>query len=103
MTIALAATGLLLSTNLAGCANGAVEHRPADVIAVRAESTPPADLLTCPEPAAAFPTDQEATIPPEIRAPLKALALGYRELFDRTERLINWVAPGTCPKDSQRP
>jgi hypothetical protein len=88
--------------SLQGCA-AAVERGAPEVIAVPVRDAPPADLLTCPKPAAAFPTDQEATIPPEIRAPLKALALGYRELFDRTERLINWVAPGTCPKDSQRP
>ncbi len=96
MMIALTATGLLVSTTLAGCARPDVRTEP-PVVAVTVKDTPPADLLTCPEPAKPFPTDATATIPENVRAPLKGLALGYRDLFDRTRRLINWIAPGSCP------
>jgi len=99
--IAWTATGLLASTILAGCASAPVEHVPPQVIGVAVKDTPPADLLTCPVPAAPFPTDQEAVIPWAVRDRLKGLAISYRDLFDRQERLINWIAPGSCGKDKQ--
>lgn len=96
MTIALTATGLLASTTLAGCAKPDIRPET-HVVAVPVKDTPSADLLVCPEPAKPFPTDATATIPETVREPLKGLALGYRDLFDRTRRLINWIAPGSCP------
>jgi hypothetical protein len=96
MTIAWMATGLLASTTLAGCAKPDIRPET-HVVAMPVKDTPPADLLICPELAKPFPTDATATIPENVRAPLKGLALGYRDLFDRTRRLINWIAPGSCP------
>lgn len=66
------------------------------------KDTPPADLLACPEPAQPFPTDATATIPESVRDPLMGLAAGYRDLFDRTVRLINWIEPGSCPAGAPR-
>lgn len=89
------ATGLLASTTLAGC-SGTVQHAAPQIVAVPVKDTPPADLLICPAPAAAFPTNEAATIPEPQRAALKGLAISYRDLFDRNRRLVNWIAPGTC-------
>jgi len=87
---------------LAGCAS-TVERAAPQIVAVAVKETPPADLLICPTPAAAFPTNVAATIPDAVRAPLKGLALRYRDLFDRNLRLVNWIAPGTCPTPAATP
>jgi len=97
MMIALMATGSLASMTLAGCASRAVQHVAPEVVAVPVKDTPPADLLACPLPARAFPTDTIASLPRQLRAPLQGLAIDYRDLFDRQVRLINWISPGTCP------
>jgi hypothetical protein len=88
--------------SLQGCV-AAVERGAPEVIAVPVRDAPPADLLTCPEAAEPFPTDAQATMPAAVRGPLAGLAIGYRDLFNRTERLINWIAPGTCPAGAPRP
>lgn len=89
------AAGLLLSTVLAGCSHP-IEHRPAEVVALPVNDTPPADLLVCPEPPTAFPTDQVATIPAPLRAALRGLVLHDRDQRIRLRRLIDWLVPGTC-------
>lgn len=97
MMITLTATGLLASTSLAGCASAPVAHVPPQVVAVPVMDVPPADLLACPESPKPFPVDAAATIPASVRSALMALAVAYRDLFNRQARLINWNAPGTCP------
>jgi len=96
------ATGLLASTTLAGC-NSTVQRTAPQIVAVPVKDTPPADLLVCPTPAPAFPTNVAATIPAAVRTPLRGLALNYRDLFDRNRRLVNWIAPGTCPVPAAAP
>jgi hypothetical protein len=70
---------------------------PPQVVAAAVKDTPPADLLVCPQPARAFPTDTVAVLPRALRGPLQGLAIDYRDLFDRQVRLINWISPGACP------
>lgn len=94
------ATGLLLSTVLAGCSRQ-IEHRPAEVVALPVKDTPPADLLVCPEPPTAFPTDQVATIPPPLRAALRALVIHDRDQRAHFRRLVDWIAPGTCTPEPE--
>jgi hypothetical protein len=87
------ALGLMLSTGLPGCATKQAARPAPTAIAVKLESTPPADLLACPVAPAAFPTDASATIPAEIRAPLIGLAAAYADTADRLRRLIRWHRP----------
>lgn len=94
------ATGLLLSTALAGCSRP-IEHRPADVVAVPVKDMPPADLLVCPAAPAAFPTDQVATIPAPLRAALRELVIRDRDQRVRFRRLVEWIAPGTCTPEPE--
>ncbi|MDH4743158.1 hypothetical protein OMP43_03900 [Sphingomonas sp. CBMAI 2297] len=81
---------------MAGCASRPIAHVSPEVIAVPVQDTPPADLLACPQPARAFPTDTAAVLPKALRGPLQGLAIEYRDLFDRQVRLINWISPGAC-------
>ena len=88
--------GSMLSITLPGCASR-VEHRPAEIVAVKVQTKPPAELLACPAQVPAFPVDQAATIPPEVRAAIMALALGYRGNADQLLRLIRYADPLACP------
>jgi hypothetical protein len=94
------ATGLLLSIALGAC-SPTIEHRPAEVIAVPVKDTPPADLLVCPAPPPAFPTDQVAPLPPPLRAALRGLVLHDRDERARFRRLVEWIAPGTCKPEPE--
>ena len=94
------ATGLLLSTALVGCSRP-IEHRPAEVIALPVKDTPPANLLACPTAPAPFPTDQVATLPPPLRASLRALVIHDRDQRVRFRRLVDWIAPGTCTPEPE--
>jgi len=85
---------------LAGCSR-TIEHRPADVVAVAVKDTPPADLLVCPEPPPAFPTDQVATIPLPLRTALRGLVLHDRDERVLRRRLIEWIIPGTCKPEPE--
>ncbi|MHA6717894.1 hypothetical protein ACX40Y_00450 [Sphingomonas sp. RS6] len=62
---------------------------------------PPADLLACPRPGPAFPTDQVATIPAPLRDALRALVLHDRDQRARFRRLVEWIAPETCPPETE--
>ncbi|MGB3930185.1 MAG: hypothetical protein WBL20_14610, partial [Sphingobium sp.] len=85
------ALGLTLSIALPGCASNPPE-RPA-LIAIPLDSTPPPELMACPVPPPAFPTDSSAVIPPEIRAPMIALGEAYADAAARLRRLIRWHRP----------
>ncbi|PVX30972.1 hypothetical protein DD559_17905 [Sphingomonas pokkalii] len=85
---------------MAGC-SPRLEHRPAEIVAVPVKDTPPANLLACPEPPPAFPTDQVAILPAPLRTALKTLVLHDRDQRVRFRRLVAWIAPGTCPTEPE--
>jgi hypothetical protein len=66
------------------------------VVAVKVESTPPADVLACPVPPAGFPVDQVAQLPPEVREAAIRLAHAYAAARAQLVRLIDWNSPGAC-------
>jgi hypothetical protein len=94
------AAGSLLSIALAAC-SPAIEHRPAEIVAVPVKDMPAADLLVCPEPPPAFPTDQVATLPAPLRAALRGLVLHDRDQRVRFRRLVEWIAPGSCKPEPE--
>lgn len=70
-------------------------ERPVPV-AVEIRSTPPAELLRCPEQPAGFPTDAEATMPAGVRAAAIRMARGLRDRGDQLLRLIRWHDAEAC-------
>jgi hypothetical protein len=90
-----AALGLALSISLQGCAHPSAKPDPT-VVAVKVESTPPADLLACPGVPVGFPEDQAAEMPPEVREAAIRLARAYAAARAQLVRLINWNSPGAC-------
>lgn len=94
-----AAIGLLLSTLAQGCSHPAVElpvDKPVPV-AVAVKDPPPSDLLACAQRPAGLPVDQVATIPAVTRAALIGVAGALAANAAQLDRLINWIAPGSCP------
>ena len=93
-------TGFALLTVLPACARHA-EAPPAVVstpIVVKVKDTPPAELLRCAERPEGLPEDPAliAQIPTKIRAGIIRLARAFSANADRSDRLVNWNAPGTC-------
>jgi hypothetical protein len=70
-------------------------------VALAVKDTPSADLLFCPAPPPAFPTDQVATIPAPLRDALRGLVLHDRDARARFRRLIEWIGPGTCKPEPE--
>jgi len=66
------------------------------VVAVKVESTPPADALACPVAPAGFPVDQVAELPAEVREAAIRLARAYVAARAQLVRLIDWHSPGAC-------
>jgi hypothetical protein len=97
LMIAWALIGSALSIALAGCAHRAERPAPAP-IAVHVDDTPPPDLLACPVAPAGFPIDAEATMPAPVRAAAIRLAAAYAAVAVQLQRLVNWHAPGSCPR-----
>lgn len=94
-------SGFALSTALPACTRRA-EAPPAVVstpIVVKVKDTPPAALLTCAERPDGLPEDPSliAQIPTRIRSGIIRLARAFASNADRSDRLVNWVDPGTCP------
>ena len=90
------AIGLLASMTLQGCGPDHVDSAGETPVVVQVDDAPPAGLLLCPEPPVAFPVDQAATMPSEVRSALMSLAFAYGATLDQLKRLINWERPGTC-------
>lgn len=99
------AIGSLALTTLPGCARNRVESAgtspPLTPIAVQVDATPPAELLLCPQPPVAFPVDQAAVLPVDVRSALTSLAFAYRATLDQLQRLIAWHRPPGCVPDAQ--
>jgi hypothetical protein len=95
-------SGFALLTALPACARH-TEAPPAVIsapIVVQVKDTPPAELLKCAERPAGLPEDADliAQIPTKIRAGIIRLARAFAGNADRADRLVNWNAPGSCPK-----
>ena len=101
--IAWAATGLLLSTALAGCAHRHAEARPAAPAAVAVKDTPPADLLICPTTPIGFPEDQSATLSAPIRTAAVRVMTALGSVSSQLVRLIEWNSPGACSPPAPEP
>lgn len=93
----LIASGLLLSTALPGC------MRPPPVkvevpVAAPVKVTPPAELLRCAHRPEGLPEDGSlvAQIPTRARAGIIRLARAFGANASQLDRLIDFVAPGTC-------
>ncbi len=99
------AIGSLALTTLPGCGRNRVASAgtsPAlTPIAVQVDTTPPAELLLCPQPPVAFPVDQAAVLPVDVRSALTSLAFAYRATLDQLQRLIAWHRPPGCVADAQ--
>ncbi|PZO91511.1 MAG: hypothetical protein DI623_03035 [Sphingomonas sanxanigenens] len=80
---------------LAGCSRPGAEA-PAPPAAIAIRETPPAELLRCASRPVGFPVDEQATIPPAARAAAERLARAFAASAGQLDRLINWVAPGSC-------
>ena len=97
--IVSAALGLALSTILPACAPSA-DRRPARAaVAVPVSNPAPAELLACAERPKGFPADAAALLPKPVRDALARLARAFGANADRQDRLINWNAPGSCPRE----
>jgi len=98
----LIAIGFALLTALPACARHA-DAPPAIAstpIVVTVKATPPAELLHCADRPAGLPEDPAliAQIPTAVRAGIIRLARAFAGNADRSDRLVNWNAPGTCPR-----
>jgi hypothetical protein len=91
------AIGSLALTTLQACGPDQVASAGDTPVVVQVDDTPPGDLLRCPEPPVAFPLNQAATMPADVRSALMSLAFAYAATLDQLERLINWERPDTCP------
>jgi hypothetical protein len=85
---------------LPGCARHA--DRPAVEVPVAVAVTaplPPADLMACADRPAGLPEDASliAQIPTAIRAGIIRMARAFRSNADGKDRLVNWLAPDSCP------
>lgn len=86
---------MVLSIGLQACAHPSAKPDPT-VVAVKVESTPPAELLACPEVPVGFPEDKAAEMPPEVRDAAIRLARAYAVARAQLVRLISWNSPGAC-------
>jgi hypothetical protein len=94
--IVSAATGLLLSIALGACASRPPAEPLTQTVAVAVKSTPPADLLVCPDAPEGFPTDTWAVMPASVRDGVMRLAKAYGELRGRFDRLATWNGGQPC-------
>jgi hypothetical protein len=94
--IVLAATGLLLSTTLLGCAKPPAVAPPPEVVVRTVRETPPAELLRCPAAVPGLPTDGGASIPADWRAGIRRMAKSRGDLFDQVSRLIQFHTGEAC-------
>lgn len=74
-------------------------------VAVKVEDQPPAELLRCADRSHGLTADSAAwaVLPKQKRTELIAFARAHRADADQLDRLVNWVAPGTCAKPSAAP
>lgn len=58
---------------------------------------PPTDLMQCVVTPENFPAGSEADLRIEVARKLVEIAPVYGALPGQLNRLINWIAPGSCP------
>lgn len=92
---------MLLLTALQACA-----HRPVEVpvahdvpVAVPVKDVPPSELTRCSDRPEGLPEDKDliAQIPTRARAGVIRIARAFSGNASQLDRLINWIAPGSCP------
>jgi hypothetical protein len=69
-------------------------------VAIKIKDTPPAELTRCADRPAGLPEDPAllAQIPTPVRGGIIRLAKSFAVNAAQLDRLINWNAPGSCPK-----
>jgi len=94
----LIAGGLLLAT-LSACAQPPTPQPLPNPVppAVVVKDRPPADLMMCVVPPDNFPPGSAADLAIEVAKKLVEIAPVYGALPGLHNRLINWIAPGSCP------
>lgn len=89
-----------------GC-GAKTDARPSSpaAIAVSTHTSPPAELLRCPERPEGFTADAWAVMPDSVREAVIRLAKAFGANAERQERLIAWERPAGCipaPSSSSR-
>ena len=90
----LIAGGLLLAT-LSACAQPP-KPQPLPNLVPPAEEQPPPDIMKCAVTPENFPQGSNAELRIEVAKTLIEIAPVYGMMPGQINRLINWIAPGTC-------